>query len=50
MDISPEDLEQRITDHLVHKGRFKSERSRAAWLDREENRMEREAARDAHAD
>jgi diadenylate cyclase len=48
MDISPEDLEQRITDHLVHKRRFKSERSH--WSDREENRIEREATRDAHAD
>jgi len=48
-DITPQELEQRITDHLVQRRRPKSEVSRT-WSDREEDRMEREAARDAHAD
>ena len=49
LDITPAVLEQRITDHLVHKRSSKSDSLRA-WTDREEDRMEREAARDAHAD
>jgi diadenylate cyclase len=49
LDITPEKLEQRITDHLVHKRQPKSEPLQT-WSDREEERMEREAARDAHAD
>jgi diadenylate cyclase len=49
LDITPEKLEQRITDHLVHKRRGKSEPLQT-WSDREDDRMEREAARDAHAD
>jgi diadenylate cyclase len=49
LDITPEKMEQRITDHLVHKRQSKSEPLQT-WSDREEERMEREAARDAHAD
>jgi diadenylate cyclase len=49
LDITPENLERRITDHLVHKRQPKAE-SKPEWSDREEERMEREAARDAHAD
>jgi diadenylate cyclase len=49
LDITPERLEQRITDHLIHKRQPKSEPLHN-WSDREEERMEREAARDAHAD
>jgi diadenylate cyclase len=47
IDVAPEKLEQRITDHLVHKRR---PNPFPRWSDREEERLEREAARDAHAD
>ena len=48
LDVGVERLEQRITEHLIHKR--SSRRGPAVWVDREEERMEREAARDAHAD
>ena len=50
LDITPEKLEQRITDHLVHKRQPKKSEPLQTWSDREEERIEREAARDAHAD
>lgn len=49
MDVAPERLVQRVTDHLVNKRQKLLSKSRD-WVDREEERYEREAARDAHAD
>jgi diadenylate cyclase len=49
-DLSPEQLERRITDHLVHNRGAVRSQPLQNWSDREEERMEREAARDAHAD
>jgi diadenylate cyclase len=48
-DLTPQQLEQRITDHLVHK-RHSAMNPLKRWSDRDEDRVEREAARDAHAD
>jgi diadenylate cyclase len=50
LDISPEKLEQRITDHLVHRRQPKTKTELIQAWSREEERMEREATRDAHAD
>lgn len=53
MDVPLENLQQRITDHLVHKRGSHESAERAwrdKWTDRGEERLEREAARDAHAD
>ncbi len=46
-DISPDQLEKRITEHIIGKREPHPSRRSA---DREEERLEREAARDAHAD
>jgi diadenylate cyclase len=46
--LTPHELERRIGEHLMNK-RISARRS-VAWMDREEERLEREAARDAHAD
>jgi diadenylate cyclase len=47
MDITPERLEERITDHLIRRKGAEPKRQRSA---REEDRLEREATRDAHAE
>jgi diadenylate cyclase len=49
MDVSADRLEQRVTDHLILKRRARPTQLRT-WSEREEERMEREAAGDAHID
>ena len=48
LDVTPERLEQRITEHLIRRKIPQLRPKQQAW--REEQHLEREAARDARAD
>jgi diadenylate cyclase len=47
LDVTPERLEERITEHVIRRKSVEPARTRSS---REEDRLEREATRDAHAD
>jgi diadenylate cyclase len=48
-NLTPQRLQQHITDHLVHKRQLRMNPLKR-WSDRDDERIEREATRDAHAD